>query len=74
MNVTFEIYFLGGPNNRQKAEVIGRDGVVPFTIKVVGVDPEQQALRQGVYEESPFGGNVYLWKGWESDVGSTGSN
>ena len=69
-----EVYFLGGPNHQQSIVVTCESGLVPAKIVVEGIegnpDPEVGGLirRQGTYEESPFGGNVYLWRGWDEDA------
>lgn len=67
-----EVYFLGGPNHQTSAEIEADVGLVPAKIVVEMVTPDLEAgtikARKGIYEESPFGGDVYLWRGWDDEI------
>lgn len=68
-----QVYFLGGPNDKHASVIQHEVGLTPAKIRVEGVEAWPGAersdlrVRQGTYEESPFGGNVYLWRGWDED-------
>jgi hypothetical protein len=63
------VNFLGGPNDKQSTLIHAEGDRVPVRLMVDGTtgtawSPGGVVRRTGVYEESPFGGNVYLWRGW----------
>lgn len=71
--VVTSAYFLGGPNHQTSADIQHEEGIVPEVIEIKGIEPSESksgelVVKTGRYEESPFGGSVYLWRGWVEDV------